>query len=384
MLLIKEIITRLLPFFLLFLPSWNIYAQDEEEINVVGFRLLNYSHDVPEDILQSKCVVFVSVPPVSQKSSERGNWKGFANEAHEYFKKIGIDPVAYYYVDDVFAGRDATKEYAEHLKKREVKYIIVLSRVLIQIKNKESLRNVIVIVPFSGDASIIANSEKAYKDQDKDLERLMKKIYAVTVRKDFVQTNHLIIDQPEFFEGIPLIKGRRNESFPRDLRVDKLAVPKFEEVEIPANRSGGLINNRIADEMEKYNATVDRLNFELDAQFKDYPYKYGLVDYKKGEKEIWRDGYIYMLMYVHTSGREVKKMLGYELNDAETEYITVKKKPDGALILRTIPINAPVYKFYIKNLARDETYVGETWDADETWQEALHNFLANMREKLQR
>jgi hypothetical protein len=329
-------------------------------------------------------VVFVSVPPVSKTSSERGDWKSFAEEAHGYFKRIGIDPIAYYYMDDIFAGRDAIYKYAEEMLVREVDYIIILSRVYLKIKNKESLRNVIVITPFSGDEKFIANGQNAYKDQNKDLEKLMKKIYGITIRNDYVKTNHLIIDKPEFYNGISLINGRRNESYPVDLRVDKLAVPKFEKQSIPANRPGGILNNRIAEEVEKYNKGVDRLNFELDREFKDYPWKYELVDYNPEEKELWRQGYLYILMHIHTTGKSIKEMLEYEVNDVETEYITLKKKPDGSLTLRTIPVDAPVYKFYIRSLSRNEIYIGETWDADETWQDALTNFLKNMVEELKK
>jgi hypothetical protein len=361
--------------------SISVFAQ-EEEINVVGYRFLNYSSNIPEDLLQSKSVVLVSVPPVSKNSSERGDWETFASEAHEYFKKIGVDPVAYFYLEDLFSGIDATRVYVDHLKKREIKYLIVLSKVYLKIKNNESLRYVMVITPFSNDEKIIANGQAAYKDQNKDLEKLMKNLYGITIRKDFVNTNHLIIDQPEFFGGIPIIDGRRNESFPVDLRVDKLAVSKFEEVPIPANRPGGIINNKIAEEVEKYNASVERLNFELDRSFQGYPWNYELIKYNPDEKEMWRQGFLYLLMRVNSSGRIIKEMLNYEVNDSETEYITLLKKPDGSFTLRTIPVDAPVYKFYIKSLARNEVYVGETWDADETWQEALNHFLTNLTDKL--
>lgn len=368
----------------LFFTGQSLFSQSEEEINIVGLRFLDYSKDLPEDILQSKCAVIVSVPTVSKNSSERGAWKIYSSEAHEYFKKIGIDPVAYFYIDDVFAGRDATREYAGHFRNREIDYFIFLSRVLIKIRNKDAYRDVIVITAFNGEDQLIRNGQPAYKDQSKDMEKLMKKIYGITIRKDYVRTNHLIIDKPEFFEAFSIIEGRRNESYPVDLRVDKLAVPKFEKVEIPDNRPRGLINNMIAEEAEKYNASVERLNFELDRQFKDYPWDYELVKYNPDEEEMWRQGFLYILMYVHTSGKSVKQMLDYEINEAETEYITIKKKNDQGITLRTIPVDAPVYKFYVRSLARDEIYVGETWDADETWQEALQNFLSNLVEKLRR
>jgi hypothetical protein len=361
-----------------------LLAQEEEEVNVVGFRFLDYNKNLPEDILQSKSVVLVSVPPVSKTSSERGDWKSFSQEAHEYFKKIGIDPVTYVFFDDIFASPDVSQSIADDFIKREIKYIIVLSKVLLKIKNKESLRYVILITPFSGDPSFIKNGQKAYKDQEKDLEKAMKKIYGVTIRKDFVKTNHLIIDQPEFMPPMNSLKGRRNLNYPVDLRVDKLAVPKFEETEIPANRPGGILNNRIAKEIEKANEQVERQNFEIDRLFQDYPWQYELVSPGIDDKELYRNGFLYKLIRISSTGRQVKAFLDYELNDIETDYITTIKKPDGSMRLRAIPVNAPVHKFYIKSLARDEVYLGETWDADETWQEALTNHLTNLIDKLKR
>jgi hypothetical protein len=366
--------------FILFINP--LSGQEEEEINVVGFRFLNYGKELPIDILQAKSIVLVSVPPVSKTSSERGDWKGFSSEAHEYFKKIGIDPVAYVYFDDIFASPEVAKAYADQFKKREIKYIIILSKVFLKIKNKESLRYVILITGFSNDQNFIKNGQKAYKDQEKNLEKAMKRIYGVTIRKEFVKTNNLIIDHPEYLQNIKIITGRRNQSYPVDLRVDRLAVPKFQETEIPGNRPGGILNNRIAKEMEKANEQVERQNFEIDRLFQDYKWKYELTNPQLDDESLYRNGFLYKLVRVSTTGKKIKEFLNYEQNDIETDYVTMIKKPDGSITLRSIPINAPVHKFYIKSLARDEVYIGESWDADETWQDALKNHLTNLIDKL--
>jgi hypothetical protein len=361
-----------------------VSGQEEEEVNVVGFRFLDYGNNLPEDILKAKSIVLVSVPPVSKTSSERGDWKAFSGEAHEYFKKIGIDPVAYVYFDDVFANSDATKAYTAQFIKREIKYIIIISKVILKIKNKESMRYVILITPFSQDEVLIKNGQKAYKDQDKDFEKPMKKIYGITVRKDYVKTNNLIIDNPEYLPAMGILKGRRNQSYPVDLRVDKLAVPKFEETKIPDNRPGGILNNRIAKEIEKANEHVERQNFEIDRLFQNYKWKYELVSPDIDDKELYRNGFLYKLIRVSSTGKKVKEFLGYELNDIEQDYITTIQKPDGSITFRAIPVNAPVHKFYIKSMARDEVYIGESWDADETWQDALKNHLTNLIDKLEK
>jgi len=362
-----------------------VYGQEEEEeVNVVGFRFLDYNKDLPEDILQARSIVLVSVPPVSKTNSARGDWQAFSSEAHDYFMKIGIDPVAYVYFDDVFANQDVTQTFADHFKKREIEYIIIISKVLVRIKNKESLRYVLLITPFSQDADLIKNGQKAYKDQEKNMERLMKKVYGVTVRKDYVKTNNLIIDNPEYLPAMGIIKGRRNQSYPVDLRVDKLAVPKFDETAIPDNRPGGLLNNRIAKEIEKANEQVERQNFEIDRLFQDYKWQYELVDPNTEDKELYRNGFLYKLIRISSTGKKIKEFLGYELNDIEEDYITIIPKPDGSVTLRAIPVDVPAHKFYIKSLARDEVYIGETWDADETWQDALKNHLTNLINALEK
>jgi hypothetical protein len=374
----------LLIFMLFILLIGPISGQEEEEINVVGFRFLDYGKELPEDILQAKSVVLVSVPPVSKTSSERGDWKAFSSEAHEFFKKIGIDPVAYVYFDDVFASPEVAKAYADQFEKREIKYIIIISKVFLKIKNKESLRYVILITGFSKDTDFIKNGQKAYKDQGKDLEKAMKKIYGITVRKDFVKSNNLIIDNPEYLHNIKIISGRRNQSYPVDLRVDRLAVPKFEETEIPGNRPGGILNNRIAKEMEKANEQVEKQNFEIERLFQDYKWEYELTNPLLDDESLYRNGFLYKLVRISSTGKMIKEFLDYEMNDIETDYVTMIKRPDGSITLRSIPINAPVHKFYIKSLARDEVFIGESWDADETWQDALKNYLANLIDKLKK
>jgi hypothetical protein len=123
-----------------------------------------------------------------------------------------------------------------------------------------------------------------------------------------------------------------------DLRVDKLAVPKFEPVPLPANRPGGMINNRIAEEVEKYNASVERLNFELDRSFQHYPWKYELVSYNADEKEMWRQG-----LFIYPDESQLirqdpsRRCSVIRTNNSETEYITLLRKPDGSFTLTNYP-----------------------------------------------
>ncbi len=126
------------------------------------------------------------------------------------------------------------------------------------------------------------------------------------------------------------------------------------------------------------------MNDRLGSVFSGYPWKYELIDYSVGEEQLLKDGFQYVLLRLNTSGYSIRQMLGYELNQGETDYITVLKKPDGTVTFRSIPITAPVYKYYIKQLVRKEIYIGDTWDGDESWEAALDHFLSNLRDKLKR
>ena len=368
-------------FFLFFLqpPGW---AQIDEEINVVGLRLLDYGIELPDDILQKRSAVFISVPQKSAQSSERGDWKSLSFQAHGYFKQIGIDAAVYIYLDDVLAGPDASRMYAKYLTEREIKYIIILSKVLVKSGNKIDTTYVAVITQFNGQPDFISNGQKAWKDQNKDLDRVMKNIYRISVRLEFKRTNFLIIDQPEFISGFNIITVKRNESFPTDLRVDKIAVPKFIDYEISSGYPQSPINNRISREIDENNNINSRLNARLENLFSIYPWKYELVDYGLGEEQLFKDGFQYVLLRLNTAGNSIRQMLGYELNQGETDYITVLKKPDGTITFRSIPVSAPVYKYYIKHLVRKEIFIGEVWDADETWDASLEHFIVNLKEKL--
>ena len=74
----------------------------------------------------------------------------------------------------------------------------------------------------------------------------------------------------------------------------------------------------------------------------------------------------------------VRYLLDYEIEEGVSDFITVKQK-DGKTTLRNIPTEAPIYKFYLKHLRTKDVYVGSRWDADESWEEALDNFISNIK-----
>jgi RNA polymerase sigma factor (sigma-70 family) len=139
--------------------------------------------------------------------------------------------------------------------------------------------------------------------------------------------------------------------------------------------------NNVEKEIQKYNAKVASSNNVLKGAMQDYPFKYELVEYDGDDKKLYNAGYQYVLLNLNTTGYTIREMLNYEVDKNETDYITMKTS-NGKTILRTIPVHAPVYKFYVKHLVTGDVYLGTKWDADETMDEALKNYIQNFKDEL--
>lgn len=365
---------------LIFLFSTFLTVQAQEEvINTAGFRFLDYNFQLPKDFLSSKTVVFVSVPSKSKSTTERGDWKSISEEAHKQFRKMGIDAMGYYYIDDIKAGRDATITFTRALKKRNVKNIIFLNQVSQKNNDRETEQFVLVITPFNGEASLMDHGQKAWRVQSEDIENIFKVLGKEVYKSEQPKTNFLITDLPEFFNDTDMIYGRRFGVNCRDLKVDKLGIPKFKKIEIPEERPGGAVNVNIEKEIMKYNAQVDQDNLELEEIMKTYPFKYAILD-AETDKEFSREGLQYVLLRMNTSAITIRELLNYEMDYSETDYITIKATEYGTT-LKSLPVNTPVHKFYVRHLFTKDVYTGARWDADETWQEALQNFIRNMKDE---
>ncbi len=360
-------------------PVFSFGQADEPEINVAGIRFLDYGNKLPEDLLTSKSVVLLQIPPENKNSSIRADWRPLAEEAHDMFRSSGIDAVAYYFMNDVISGTEASREFAEEMKNRGIKNLIILSDVWVKIKGKESERFVIFITPFNGEADLMLNGQPAWKTQNKKLEKVLDKLEKETSRQRLVKENLLISDYPELFRDIDIIKGRRSETYSNSLKVDKIAFAGFDIADIPENRPGGLINNNIAKEAAKANGIARGNNNKLSEILQQqYPFEYEVVPSHPDEQALLNQGFSYIVYQLHTYGMSIKYLLDYDIEEGVSDFITVKQQK-GKTILRNIPTESPVYKFYLKHLRTNDVYVGSRWDADETWTEALRNFISNIR-----
>lgn len=356
--------------------SFDLHAQGEE-VNTVGFTFLDYNFKLPNDFLSSKSIVVVSVPHKAGNSKERGDWKLFSELAHKQFRRMGIDAIGYYNSDDLMSGRDATITFSKSFKKRKVKNIIFLSRVPAATNGVSSDQFVIVITPFNGKASLTSHGQAAWKTQSSEYNRAFKILGNEVYKSEQPKTNFLITDLPELFSDTKMIYGRRFGVNCRDLKVDKLGIPKFKKIEIPEKKPGGPINNLIEKEIVIYNAQVDVNNEKLEAIMKTYPFEYGLLE-GESDDDFYREGYQYVLLNLNTSGVSMRQLLNYKMDYTETDYITIRATDYGST-LKSIPVNALVNKFYVRHLYTKDVYTGAKWDADQSWEDALRNFIRNMK-----
>ena len=262
------------------------------------------------------------------------------------FQKTGIDAIIYFEMDKLFASKDVTKAFADYLLKREIVNLIFIE------KNDQGYR--ISITPFSAKENVIEPKQAAWSITNRLLTEALKKLYTTAANQQKKQ-NLLINDTPETDAKIDAILGKRNEFFAADLKVDPLAVPKTGD---PA---------------------IDK---ELEEIFKNnYPLKFKMTEPGIPEKELRRQGQLYVLGCIYARGSVTKELLGYDMTKSESALLSLTFQ-DGHQQLKNIPSNTPVFKFYFKHIDSGNVFLGTKWDADITWQQALLNHIRGMKAEL--
>lgn len=336
--------------------------------------VLNSGSGIPKNLQQSKSIVVISLNDGENKV--RGDWKNLAEEAHFYIKKLGIDAVLYFYIDDLIAGFDMQRAISNQMINREIKNILILS------KDKVNGRDqyIGVLTAFNEQPTFISNNQNAWKSQTSDLEILFRNLARSIDNADLTLENLLIIDSPEYFRGIDIIRGQRFETLNTDLRIDRLAVPKFTDLQIPEGsftESNANMNSFIENE----NGKNLLRNSQLEQLMSKYPYKYEIVAYEYDERKLLTKGFQFVLMRINSSGRNIREFLGYDISISTNELITIRKGDQGDEI-KSIPIDGMVYKYYIKHINSGDIYLGEQWDGDDNWQDALNNHISIIINKL--
>lgn len=307
-------------------------AISEEDLFISKLKL---TQTPPAELLASRSAVLFS-SQYTQKELE---------EIQKGFQQIGIDAVSYVESERALAGPDLMTAYSRYFLKRSIKFLIFMKR------DKQEYQ--FYFVSFNGTSHWTDPDPSAWFVHALRLGGVLQTIYRSVISSQKRQ-NLLVNDYPERSGPLSAISGsaRRDENLAPNVRVLKLAVQKTGDA--PADA-------------------------ELQAYLKEnFQVKYEIVEPNVEEKDLLQGGFIYVLRFIHAPGSLAKEILGYDMNKAESAFMTASY-PGGTLQLKTIPSENTIYKFYIKHIEDNIFYLGLKWDADLTWQDALKNHVDGYR-----
>lgn len=324
----------LIVLFVFLIAGAPVLAQEERLIS-----LLKIAETSPAELLSTKSAVLFN----------RSYSMDELNKIQKAFQQIGIDADFYIDSERLLAGADTERAYATYITTREIKFLVLLT------KGPDGYS--FYATEYNNTMQFVTQGQTAWKVTDRKLDDLLTRIYRDSWLREKKQ-NFLINDIPEMDIVVPIISGRRSELFPLDLKIDMMAVPKFDDPAVQA---------------------------DVDTLFKKiypYPEKYKVVQIPADEKELVKQGFQYALLYVRLNGKTAHEILGYDmLKTAATAYGSVTY-PNGTPQVKTISAELPVYKFYIKHLRSGNVFLGTKWDADETLIQALKNHIMGYRTEL--
>jgi hypothetical protein len=261
------------------------------------------------------------------------------------FQRIGIDAIAYFTKDVVTAGKDPLKAYSQYFEERQISFLLLIE--------KGSYGYRFTATAFNHKPSLADAGQPAWQVSQPKVNELLTNILQDAWRSQ-KKSNYLINDFPETDITVDIVKGRRQEFYAIDLKVDNLAVPKFG------------------------NETMDAA---LEQFFSaNYPLKYKLVDAGSDEQALRRQGFLYVLCFVHTRGEAAKEVLGYDMSKGEKSYASIAY-PEGQLQLKILAKDEVIYKFYFRHIDNGNVFLGTKWDADSNWLDALRNHVLAFKQE---
>lgn len=289
---------------------------------------LTMGNGFPEKLLSTRTAVFHDYNLTAKEMAS----------AQEYFQRTGIDAVAYFELDMLMCNKDVTKAFSDYLIKREIQNLVLIE--------KGEMKYRLTITLFNGKENVVDLKQNAWSSTNSVLTEILKNMYRSVSGSQQKRTNLLINDTPETEINIDPITGKRNEFFAMDLKVDPLAVPK----------TGDELTDKNIEEIFKAN----------------YPLKYKITDAGLSDKELRKQGSLYVMCIIRTRGVAAKELLGYDMTKAASAIASVTYD-GGQPQLKNIPSNTPVYKVYFKHIDSGNVFLGTKWDADLTLEQAILN-----------
>jgi hypothetical protein len=322
----------LLCFFILSLAAEAQLAHTPESI-VKSLALTNV---VPDGLLAQRSVVLVQ-GAINQKELD---------ETQKAFQQTGIDAVAYFESSRVLAGADPQQAFAKYLNTRNISFIILFT--------KSASAYSLTFFRFSGKANLFDVASTGWQQSNASLKELLLTVFRFAVSNQKKQ-NLLINDYPETNNTFKYFEGRRSELYTSLVKSFKVAVPSMGNEPDDA---------RLAQIFKEY-----------------FPLPYEIVNADIPESELEMKGFKTIIRYVHTTGAIARQLLEYDESKTGTALASATVINQEAQ-LKTIPATTPIFKFYVKQLEYGNIYLGNKWDADTDWQQALTNHLYLMRQQL--
>ena len=260
-----------------------------------------------------------------------------------YFQQTGIDAVAYVDIQRVLSGVDVQRIFASYFNTRKISYLILLQKT----ENGYDC----IITEYTGTILFTDKAKVSWRQANASLHELLQTIYRFCI-STLKRKNFLINGLPETGVDVANLSSKHVDKFAMEVKSFKIAIPKFSDAAAQT---------------------------ELESFLKDnFPAKYDFVDPASQDAELWQKGYRAVLRFIHTRGELAREILGYPTTQP-TSSLATNYFSEGELKIKTIPIKTIVYKFYFKNLEYGDMYLGNKWDADETWQDALKNHIDALR-----
>lgn len=333
-----------------------LFAQAEYS-DILDRTYLEYVDRLPKNLTSEKSIGVLI-------ADTRVQGEEIAEKAHPTFIKSGVDVVAYYHVDDLFAGSILSKPLADEFVKREIVQLIFII--------KKSKGYQVVITPFSKNTAFVKHGKKAWKMESNDLSDIMNQLYLMSASLE--RKNFLISDSPEYGRFNYKVQGRRYEAYKPDLKSEKLAVPLYLPVDLPNDFADKEGFSKVKIVVENYNAQIKYRNEALRSAFKNYPYPHVFIDELLTEKQLRAKGYSYVLHNLHATSNIIRDLLKYEKKQGVTDYIIMRMTEGKGEVVR-LKGDMPVHKYYVRSIPSDTYYLGVKWDADITDEAALNNHV---------
>ncbi len=342
---------------LLLLFSISLWGQS----SLIEYDLINKVDEIPADLRKTRSVVILSM------NEDGTNWQKQAINVHNQLKGMKIDAVSYIHYWNYNASPVVKSGFQKFLRDRAINYMIL-------VRATDDVQ--VAIIPMKN--GLPDYSSGSWYTRDKSVQEAFFKLALLLKRQDDFGSNFLISDYPEVIDDIPIFSGGQYPTYPGQLQRMALGVVLLPEIKVNA------ANENAQNIIEVHNNEIRAKNELIKKVFEDdYPYPFEFLEYGTDE-EIADKRFQYALRFVHTSGETAKKLLNYKIEQTETDFISMVPANDGQRTLKTFSIDKRVYKFYIQQTIVYDCHVGRYWDADETLEGSLRNFIGNMQNQFER